>query len=164
MNRDRLLLAVASVLAGTAVLLVVLGTRFNLVLVLAAIPFGAAAYFLWLDATGRLRHRLRSRARRGARARRPGSGGRVADGGRARGSRRTRGDGARRTRTRTRPPGDPTQSASRARRVLGVDADATEAEIREAYRDRVKDVHPDRDGGSAEAFKRVQAAYDRLTE
>jgi curved DNA-binding protein CbpA len=45
--------------------------------------------------------------------------------------------------------------------VLGVDPDADEGEIVEAYRKRVKEAHPDR-GGSAEAFRRVQAAYERI--
>ena len=45
--------------------------------------------------------------------------------------------------------------------ILGVDPDADEAEVVDAYRDRVKETHPDQ-GGSAEAFQRVQAAYERI--
>jgi curved DNA-binding protein CbpA len=45
--------------------------------------------------------------------------------------------------------------------VLGVDADADEAAIKRAYRERVKDAHPDQ-GGSPEAFQRVRAAYEAI--
>lgn len=47
--------------------------------------------------------------------------------------------------------------------VLGVNPDADEAEIRAAYRRRVKAVHPDQ-GGSAEQFQSVQDAYERLLD
>jgi curved DNA-binding protein CbpA len=36
--------------------------------------------------------------------------------------------------------------------------------VRAAYRDRVKEVHPDTDAGDEEAFKSVTAAYERLTD
>jgi ferredoxin len=45
--------------------------------------------------------------------------------------------------------------------VLGVDPDADDGEIVDAYRQRVKEAHPDH-GGSAEAFQRVQDAYARI--
>lgn len=159
MDRDRLILGVASVLAGTAVLMAIFGITTNPVFALVALPFGAAAYFLWEDATGRLAERMRARARRrrGRRTR-----GRAADGGRARAGR-----GARertRTRERVRPPEPREPSAAEARRVLGVGADDGKEAVRRAYRERVKEVHPDREGGDEEAFKRVQDAYDRLSE
>jgi len=47
--------------------------------------------------------------------------------------------------------------------ILRVDADADEDEIKQAYRDRVKEVHPDL-GGSEDAFKRVERAYEQLSE
>jgi len=47
--------------------------------------------------------------------------------------------------------------------VLGVDPDADEEAITRAYRERVKEVHPDH-GGSARAFQAVRAAYERLQE
>ncbi|WP_255151350.1 J domain-containing protein [Halorarius halobius] len=50
-----------------------------------------------------------------------------------------------------------------AREVLGVDRDASPEEIRAAYREQVKDAHPDH-GGSEEAFKRVRWAYEYLRE
>lgn len=48
-----------------------------------------------------------------------------------------------------------------ARALLGVAATATAAEIRKAYLDAAKTVHPDA-GGAAEQFLRVMAAYRRL--
>ncbi|MFB6104878.1 MAG: 2Fe-2S iron-sulfur cluster-binding protein [Halobacteriaceae archaeon] len=46
--------------------------------------------------------------------------------------------------------------------VLGIDPDATDATVKAAYRDRVKDVHPDQ-GGTAREFRRVTAAYRAIT-
>lgn len=51
-----------------------------------------------------------------------------------------------------------------AREVLGVAPDAGQERIRDAYRERVKAVHPDAEDGDREAFKRVTAAYERLRE
>ena len=50
--------------------------------------------------------------------------------------------------------------------VLGVSADASVDEIREAYRERVLETHPDRndDLDAAEQFKRVTAAESVLTD
>ena len=45
--------------------------------------------------------------------------------------------------------------------VLGVDPDADEETVKEAYRRRVKQVHPDW-GGSVEAFRRVREAYEQV--
>ncbi|WP_276270591.1 ferredoxin Fer [Haloarcula litorea] len=45
--------------------------------------------------------------------------------------------------------------------ILGVDPDADDAEIVDAYRRRVKDVHPDH-GGSPDEFRAVQEAYELL--
>jgi len=46
--------------------------------------------------------------------------------------------------------------------VLEVDPNADEDELKRAYRQRVKETHPDL-GGSEEAFKRVERAYEALT-
>jgi curved DNA-binding protein CbpA len=48
--------------------------------------------------------------------------------------------------------------------VLGVSPDADESTVRRAYRDRIKEVHPDAEDGDEEVFKRVQEAYEVLTE
>src|SRR3954447_8388875 len=47
-------------------------------------------------------------------------------------------------------------------RVLGVPRDVSSEQLHDAYRRRVMQTHPDRPGGSAEAFKEVQEAYDTL--
>lgn len=45
--------------------------------------------------------------------------------------------------------------------ILLVDQDADEEEITQAYRQRIKESHPDQ-GGSAEEFQLVRAAYDAI--
>ncbi|MFC7081511.1 ferredoxin Fer [Halorussus caseinilyticus] len=45
--------------------------------------------------------------------------------------------------------------------VLLVDADADDEEIEQAYRERIKEAHPDQ-GGSVEEFKAVRRAYERI--
>jgi hypothetical protein len=45
--------------------------------------------------------------------------------------------------------------------VLGVERDADDSEVLEAFRRRVKDVHPDA-GGSTEAYQLVQSAKEEL--
>jgi hypothetical protein len=47
--------------------------------------------------------------------------------------------------------------------TLGLEAGADLDAVREAYRERVKETHPDR-GGDPEAFIRVREAYERLRE
>ncbi|PLS03374.1 J domain-containing protein [Neobacillus cucumis] len=47
-------------------------------------------------------------------------------------------------------------------RILGVPYSATFSEIKDAYRKKVKEVHPDKDKGNAEQFKRVKEAYEIL--
>jgi hypothetical protein len=166
-NRARLLLGVASVLAGTTVLLAVLGVVYNPLILVLAVPFGLGTYMIWGDATGRIqaRGRRRSRSRRSQRARRradthrasPGRGG---VGGESRGD-------AGRTRSRERrsaPTVKHGPTDDEARQVLGVAAGADEAEIKRAYRERAKEAHPDRSDGDAERFKRVTEAYEQLTE
>jgi len=178
-NRARFLLGLASVLAGTTVLLVVLGAVYNPFIIALAVPFGVGTYMIWADATGRIEARARQshrgrgrrrderreraqserRARREGERRRHARGHRATSDGGARGSRR---DGS--NRRRGAPRGDPGPTPEEARRVLGVGRDADAEEIRRAYRERAKDVHPDTAGGDEEAFKRVTEAYDRLVE
>jgi len=45
--------------------------------------------------------------------------------------------------------------------VLLVDPDADEEDIERAYRERVKQAHPDQ-GGSVDEFRRVRTAYEKL--
>ena len=53
-------------------------------------------------------------------------------------------------------------TARRARELLGVGAAASPGELRRAFRNRAKAVHPDRAGGDAEAFRRLVQAYEAL--
>ena len=93
----------------------------------------------------------RRRARQQARARR----GRAAGASRGQRRRRQRADS---------PGGESGPTAWEAYEALGVEPGADESAVKRAYRERIKDVHPDAADGDAEEFKRVQAAYDRLTE
>jgi len=45
--------------------------------------------------------------------------------------------------------------------VLGIEPDADDATVRDAYRRRVKEAHPDR-GGSTREFQRVKEAYEKI--
>jgi len=46
--------------------------------------------------------------------------------------------------------------------VLGVTEEATQDEIKQAYRKKASDAHPDRDGGDAEAMALINQAYEVL--
>lgn len=53
---------------------------------------------------------------------------------------------------------DDEQSVAEAFDTLGVSRGASDAELKAAYRERVKDAHPDH-GGDQETFERVREAY-----
>jgi curved DNA-binding protein CbpA len=55
-------------------------------------------------------------------------------------------------------------STQEAYQTLGVDSDADQTTIKRAYRERVKKTHPDTETGDEEKFKRVNQAYERLSE
>jgi DnaJ-domain-containing protein 1 len=58
---------------------------------------------------------------------------------------------------------DPERPTRReAYRTLGLDPGADEEAVRRAYREKVKEVHPDR-GGDEQEFRAVTDAYERLT-
>ena len=59
--------------------------------------------------------------------------------------------------------GDARDPRLAALRVLGLDANASLAEIKQAHRKLVKQHHPDV-GGSAEAFRLVNEAYQSLVQ
>lgn len=164
------------------VLLVVLAAVFrDPVVAFVAVPFAAATYLFWYHASGRIREGIHERARR-QRAQRQA---REAGGGRDRGGfgagPRFGGDPRTRTQRQART-GQQTRAGSRtargqrvdpnaaagptrreAYRTLGLEPGADEAAVKRAYREKVKDTHPDR-GGDEEAFKQVTRAYERLTD
>lgn len=188
-QRERLLFGVAAVLAGIATLEFVLGFVYTPVLFAVAIPFAAAAYMLWYHASGRLRDRVES-GRAGS-YRRAGADRRAGPNSRADSETGGFGAGPRESYSGRRGGFDPRDargargtggrgrtSAGRARgvrenagptpveayRILGLDADADPEDVRRAYRERVKAVHPDREGGDEAEFKRVTEAYEVLQE
>ncbi|MFC7175931.1 J domain-containing protein [Halosegnis marinus] len=169
MDRSPLVVGLAGVFAGMTVLLVVLAAVFrDVVVLLVAVPFAGATYLFWQHASGRLRERIREQAAAASRAREAddrggfGAGPRFGDartrtGRQARAGERTRGG----QRIDPNAPSGPSREEAYA--TLGLDPGADEASVREAYRERVKDTHPDR-GGDEERFKEVTAAYERLTD
>lgn len=187
MQQERLLFGLAAVLAGIATLEFVLAFVYTPALLAIAVPFGVAAYLVWYHASGRLRERVASgRAgsyRRadsetggfGAGPRDSFSGrrgfeddggfdGREARGRRARGAAGGRREQGRRGRRRAQTVGDAGPTPAEAYRVLDLDRDADSDDVRQAYRQKVKSVHPDRDSGDEEQFKRVKEAYEVLND
>lgn len=163
MDSDRLILGIAAVFAGVTALLAVLAFSFRqLFLLFVALPFAAAAYFMWYQATGRLEEQARTRGRRVRRDRFEAGatrGGPGPTGGPGPGGAGGPGEGRRRA-----PTSSPSLSTEQAYRTLGLEPGADREEIKRAYRQRVKEVHPDTDTGSEEAFKRVNKAYELLSE
>jgi hypothetical protein len=174
-DRDTLGIVLAGVFAGLAVLLAIVALAKQPFLLLLALPFGAAAYLVWQSATGSVplggrARRVRpeeEREKRRRRAERDPTGAREGFDARDRRHRRTdqRADAGGQRSEHTRRGQQSERLARReAARVLGVDADAEPAVVRRAYRESVKEVHPDAAGGDTEAFQRVNEAYERLTE
>ncbi len=173
MNRNGLILGIAAVLLGITVLMVMVGIVINPFFLLVALPFGATAYLMWYQASGKLADRIRSnpdayaRDSRGAAGRGPGSfgAGAFTDGRftreQARRNRQRARQGGRRTRRASQPSG---LSRTEASRILGVDSSAQADEIKTAYREKVKTAHPDAPDGDEEAFKSVRRAYETLTD
>jgi hypothetical protein len=187
-------MVLAFVFLALAGFLAVVGIVLEPFVLIVALMFGVVAYFMWYQASGRLGRRLyrrvetRARANNGQRRskrqrqrqkqRQKREQRQNARGGFGAGPREdwnprsewARGDGfstdqRQQHRRRTSATGtrmDPT--TAQAYDILGLDPDADEATIKRAYRERVKDVHPDTESGSEEEFKRVNNAYERLTE
>lgn len=133
------------------------------VLVLAAV-FGVVTAILWYHASGRLASRVYRRVERQA-AVDGGTGAGPTDAWRGPHRRRGRARGPQaepRGRTRRRRSG--ASPPRRAYEVLGLEPGADQAAIRRAYRQRIKEVHPDTEGGDEAAFRRVRQAYERLSE
>jgi hypothetical protein len=179
MHESRLVSGLSATFGAMALTFVALGLVYSLVFLPVGAMFGLVAYLLWYHASGRLASRIyRSVERQAAppddgqaagtrdrnagprEAWEPPRDGRTARGaaGRARGRRRRR-------RRATRPgASDDRPSREEAYRTLDLDPGADEATVKEAYRRKVKSVHPDADSGDEETFKRVTAAYERLTD
>ncbi|WP_053946796.1 J domain-containing protein [Halolamina sediminis] len=179
MVRDTVGVVLAAVLTGLASVLLIAAIAVQPFLVVAALPFAAGAYLLWegsLGEYGRLGPSGTCRARaangrttsEGARPESDGTGHADAAGrrrrDRTRDSERARRKGRRRASGRERSRGADSLARREAAAVLGVDADAEPAVVRSAYRDRVKEVHPDTEDGDAETFQEVNDAYERLRE
>jgi hypothetical protein len=187
-DRDTLVLGIAAVFAGTFVTMSVLALSHSLFLLLVALPFGAASYFMWWQVSEDMEARFRRRAEAEATARQEatarsraaeaaaGGNSRFAEEARRRvAEERRRAEAGRRAAGRgaTAGPGgagrrgDPRPDSEMARReafdALGLDSDASQEQIKSAYRERVKEVHPD-SGGDEESFKRVNRAYETLKE
>ena len=184
MQYDRLTTGLAVVLGGLTVVLAVVGlVESPAVLVLAA-TFGAATYFVYYHASGRMADRVYRRVEQqarvdGGRRRQTGAGPRrewepprdgasarqAGGGARARqtgGSRRQRG---KRRERRTRAPSASDEiSATEAYSRLGLDSGSDQSSVKAAYRQKVKEVHPDTDSGDEQSFKRVKEAYERLND
>ncbi|MEF8779736.1 MAG: J domain-containing protein [Haloferacaceae archaeon] len=166
-HRETIVVGLAAVMAGMTAFMLVVGATFSPFFFFLALPFAGATYVMWRHATGRLDfERVRAAAGAGVRAG-PGDGPafdreRRAKRNRRRARRGTASDGA--GAGSGRPAGTAADRLSRreASRTLGVDVDAPPAAVKRAYRERVKETHPDTDGGSPEEFKRVNRAYERL--
>ncbi|MFB6236618.1 MAG: J domain-containing protein [Halopenitus sp.] len=188
MAHKQLVIGLAGTFIGLTAVLVISGIVVNPILLFVAIPFGVAAYLLWEHASGRLADRIRrrasqstgrerARARRRARAKRNGrratasargerfvgggSGGR-GSGGNGRGSNGRR-SGAGDPRDRA-PRTNSGPTVEEAYATLGLDPSASAGDVRRAYREQAKELHPDSADGDEEAFKELTAAYELLDE
>jgi hypothetical protein len=179
--RSQFLIVLGAVLGGIAVMMGMLAIAVQPLMLFVAIPFAAAGYMIWYHGTGRLAERMRRQAAREAASRR----GRVGEGGNRDGpgdpqwadadfrQRRSRGPfgGARRSGDRRRArdttdraPRTNDMGLDRAYSVLGVDPGSDADTVRSAYREKVKEVHPDTEDGDEDSFKRVNEAYETLQE
>lgn len=170
------------VFAGMTVVMVLLAVTIGSPVVLIfATPFGAATYLFYQQASGKMRQRIeeqarqarmaneqrrreRDRARADARSETGGfgAGPRFGDAN-TRFGRQSRAGGRTREGQRIDPTTPSGPSRVEAANTLDVAPDAGEQTIKQAYREAVKEKHPDR-GGDEEEFKDVTEAYDRLTE
>lgn len=165
MDQNQLLMGLSAVLSGLAVLTLILGFVVSPLLLLVAIPFAGTAYLFWYQASGRLMEHARENADTYRVYDRTNTGSR-AGAGPFTGDRRFTREQARQNRQRARgreaPRTTKQPSQKEAYRTLDLSPTATGQEIKQAYREKVKEVHPDTDTGDEEQFKRVSQAYDVL--
>ena len=168
---DSLVWGLTGVFGFSSVVFGVLAVVYSPVALSVAVPFGVAAGVFYYHASGRLRARAFRRAER-ERARAEQTEGRTAStgprGGRGRRSRdgRSRGQrtrAGRRAADGGRYAGGVADDRPRPEdyRVLGLEPGASRDEVKAAYREKARELHPDR-GGDADAFSRVNEAYQRL--
>ncbi|WP_277541966.1 J domain-containing protein [Haloarcula laminariae] len=186
MQYDRLTKGIAVVFGALTAVLTVVGLLTSPAVLFLALMFGASTYLMYYHLSGKMAASVYERVERraAADARGDGRGGFGAgpreewepprDSRAGRAAERVRQERARRQRTRR----GRQQAGRRRQRVqqsagpspaeaydrLGLNPGAEESEVKQAYRERVKDAHPDTDSGSEREFKRVQAAYETLTE
>lgn len=179
-ENDRLIMAIAGVFVVLALVLGVVGFVHAQFVIAVALMFGVVAFLLWYQASGRLTQRIyqgiEARARVNDRWRSRDEKQRQQEKRwRQRNNRWRNGKSDPRnswtgqhtsTHNQHKQPGGSTTSLrpKEAYAILGLAPGAEEEEIRNAYRERVKEVHPDTKDGDEEAFKRVTAAYEQLTE
>jgi len=175
---DRLTTGIAVVFAILTAVLTIVGLVSSPAVLFLALMFGASTYLMYYHLSGKMAANVYERVERRAAtdSRDAGRGGFDAgpreewepprDGGTRRTAERVRGQRQRRQaqqrRRRARQSSGPSRAEAYDR--LGLDPSADERAVKQAYRDRVKETHPDTDGGNEREFKRVKAAYERLTD
>lgn len=187
--QDRLVTGLAAAFALMTFILGAVAIAFSPALLVLAVVFGFVTYLLYYQASGRMVNRIyRGVERQAATEDRGQSRGGFGAGPREEWTppreeqrRRARQQtsrervrqatdrvrGGRRRQRRQRASAVQQQSGpsrGEASQILGVDPGADQSTVKSAYRERIKEVHPDADDGDEEEFKRVQAAYERLTE
>ena len=186
MDNRRIVTGLTVTFAAMSGVLVIVGLLTNPVALVLGVFFAGVAGILYYQASGRLARRVYRNVEQraavdGGADRRRASGARAGRGGfgagpreewvgphqrRGRGGRRqTAGRRARQTTARaTAGQRDGGLTTRQAYEVLGLEPGADDDAVREAYRDRIKDVHPDTEGGDEAAFRRVRTAYERLAD
>lgn len=184
-NRKTIVVGLAATMGGLTAFMVMVGVVFSPFFFLLALPFGGATYVMWHHATGRLDFtRTRGEAAGGTRfqegrnvsvnratrsdQKRHSPGDQWGPRGpstewnrsKAEGGWTKRGSKEQNTPRRT----GPRLSSQEARRILGVETESSISDLKAVYRRRVKEVHPDTESGSEEAFKRVNRAYEALRD
>lgn len=192
-QQARIVVGLAVIFGGmTALLLLLSVVLVEPVLLVVAFPVGCAAVVFWYQASGSFAARVRrrqpsattgrggsgagqrdrgasgSRRRRDGPEERGGFGAGPREGFQSERGRRARERWERRRERGRRAgggdgPGATELSRAEAYRRLGLEDGADQREVKRAYHEKVKEVHPDR-GGDEEAFKDVTEAYERLSE
>ena len=182
MQYERLTKGIAAVFGVLTAVLTVVGILSSPAVLFLALMFGASTYLMHYHLSGKMAASVYERVER--RAATDGRGGFSAgpreewepprDGRARRAAERVRQERARRQQAR----GARQRAGRRRQRVqrrsgpspaeaydrLDLDPSADESAVKAAYRERVKEAHPDTDSGSEREFKRVQAAYETLTD